>query len=156
VDGGVRGVEKDEWWAAFAERVRTEAEERGGTCVVPDDPSLRLEPPRNSQGEIVRLTRYDQGYCKIEAGLALAFRAYYVDFDDDNGILRFVLGVLDGRATEAVDVSAEGEWTAVRASVRFGDDGSAREAKSWRPVSTAVARVPAAQTFARRIRPWVG
>lgn len=110
-------ADEDIWWDRFVERVREEAERRGGRAMVSAPSYVRLDPPDGSTGETVHLTRYDDGQCKLEVGFLASFMAGFVDFEDDSGILSYVLAVLDGHATESVDISATGEWVGVRTAI---------------------------------------
>jgi hypothetical protein len=145
-------AEEDQWWRRFEQRVRAEAEARGGLCVVQGEGSLRLEPPEGSPGEVVRLSRHDEGYCLLQTGAMVRFVAYFVQFEDINGVLKHVLGVMDGGASETVEISVDGEWIGVRTEILLGQDESVR---SQRPLSRQAAGMEAAQTSGRRIRAWM-
>jgi hypothetical protein len=149
-------AEEDLWWARLAERLRAEADGRGGRAVAESD-YVRLDPPADEPGEPIYLTRHDDGLCKLEVGLLTSFMANFVYFDDQNGILPLVLGVLKGHATESVDVSATGEWIGVRSAIEKIEHGEGRSAvRSHRPAPGQEAALPAAHNFSRRIKGWGG
>ena len=148
---------EDTWWARLAEQVTVEAESRGGRAVGESDYVVRLDAPADSRGESIHLTRYDDGLCKLEVGFFASFMASFVEFDDQNGILGYVVAVLDGHASEAVDVTYDGEWVGVGAMIeQVQGDGTTRTARSRRPAPGQANALPAAHTFSRRIIGWGG
>jgi hypothetical protein len=84
-----------------------------------------------------------------------SFMANFVDYDDANGILSYVTAIMDGRASEAADVSADGEWIGVRAAIEDLEyEGGTGSTRSRRPASGRVSAVPTAHSHSRRIEGW--
>jgi hypothetical protein len=137
-------VDEERAWERCRERLREEAVGRGGTAYL-HDWAINLAP--RLRGEHVHVTRSDDGYAKVETGFVTSTLASFLDLDDPHSVLSVVRAVMDGRAAEYADVSADGRWLDVHFRIDLlGGNG----------IGDARPDKPTAYSFERRLERWGG
>lgn len=118
-------VDQDAAWLKLVTQLCVEAIRRGGTAWVEDD-LLRLSPPP-SGGEQIEVLRYDDGTALINAGMLSRYADQYCgDEDTVISIDAVVLAIMDGEASESVEVHRHGTWLGAITIVNLPDGGVMR------------------------------
>src|SRR6266511_4396736 len=145
----------NELWRELVNRLSNEATRRGGTAIEDID-MLTLQPPQDS-GETVRTTLYhDESGTDltviVTTGFAYQLAASLNDPDDVDYVGMTVVAILDGRATEVVEIAKDGTWLNVVSTVET-PDGGARQSTQVAP-AFHLAGAPVDHEHVRRIDPW--
>jgi hypothetical protein len=144
-----------ELWRELVDRLSAEATRRGGTAIEDVD-MVTLQPPQDS-GELVRATLYhDESGTDltviVTTGFAYQLAASLNDAGDLDYVNMTVVAILDGQATEAVEVAKDGTWLNVVSTIET-PDGGARRSTQVAP-AFHLAGAPVDHQHARRIDPW--
>jgi hypothetical protein len=147
-------VNRLDLWHQMAERLSVEATRRGGQADANDD-AISLYPPQDF-GEPVRVLRYidqtgtDQTVM-MESGFAFKVAESLNDTDDIEYVVRTVVAILDGHATEVAEIGADGAWLHHGSTISTPtiSVGMKRRAPAWR-----LKDVPVEHKHVRQIDPW--
>jgi hypothetical protein len=127
-------------WKTVIATLSYEAGRRGGTVALSTE-FLRLEPPANI-GEPIEITHYDDGTNIIEGPFCFQVAVSSVD-----STVAVAVAIMDGGATETIEIAVDGTWLGVRSLVKLDDGGEIEHGRNSHRASPH-------HTHSRRIPHW--